>query len=548
MRGPFRGLPPARRKAAADLLRAAKQRVVHASTEPGCIFCSEQLHRLDTHFFWYLNELYFEPSAIERMQRSHGFCHRHTRHLLARGGPGTIGRIYLWMLPPFLDVLRSTESTALKGDAQGSPRGRGQAPALHAALRSPRGSGQVPALHAALRPTRLCQGCETEKEAPGPLLMDLRGTLEDPEVREALRGGPTICLEHFLALAPSLDWGQLADMLEVVLGPLGRATLERGNLRDRTELVRGRDVDARLRPPDPKAENDQTHIVGAAEDSVPDPTSWSPTLEGLHQLLAKPGCPICHVRHRGLRDYFAWLSREIVTAPPHQWSDALWLCRTHTWDFLTLADPVAADKLVGAIIDYWHARLSELAADLRRKPPIHWWDRLTTIPGHVRRIATERGVGQMRIWNVWTHLGPAMGDAMAPPDRVLAGLRTRQLRRGECPACHHLATVASRTCELLARSLADPTTLDRYQRSTGVCYRDLALALRFCRATEQAQSLARLARVRLEVLEWELQEALRKDAWDVRYEPKGPEQSAWRRAVEHVSGSHLTDSALLGLG
>jgi hypothetical protein len=45
---------------------------------------------------------------------------------------------------------------------------------------------------------------------------------------------------------------------------------------------------------------------------------------------------------------------------------------------------------------------------------------------------------------------------------------------------------------------------------------------------------AQIARLRL--LEWELEEASRKDNWSVRYEPKGPESDVWRRAAYQFCG------------
>jgi len=44
-------------------------------------------------------------------------------------------------------------------------------------------------------------------------------------------------------------------------------------------------------------------------------------------------------------------------------------------------------------------------------------------------------------------------------------------------------------------------------------------------------------RVRLEVLAWELGESNQKDNWSIRYENKGWEQSAWKRAVAQYSGT-----------
>ncbi len=48
---------------------------------------------------------------------------------------------------------------------------------------------------------------------------------------------------------------------------------------------------------------------------------------------------------------------------------------------------------------------------------------------------------------------------------------------------------------------------------------------------------------RLAALEWELEEFYRKSGWEVRYEPKGPERTAWARAIERFSGTDPRSAA-----
>lgn len=520
------GLPALRSSPTAEFLRSARDQLLHALSRPGCIFCREQAEALDRHFFWYLVEQYFEPSAIRRMQRSHGFCRRHTSHLLARGGPGTIGRIYLWMLPPYLAALRALETAELTAKS-------------------------APARLAALRPMAGCAACQAEAEAAERWLSPLRATLHDAEVRRALTAGFSLCLDHFLAIAPSLDWAQLRWTLEAVLGQVRLASPQRvcEDVPAWLSLVRGRDADARPRSAARRASRGQARIAGAADgqDGAPGVGTWSPTLARLHQLLAEPGCAVCHARHAGLWDYFQWLEREIMDTPSFRWHEALWLCRTHAWDFAHAGDGPARPKLVSAIVAYWRSQLEALAASLRDEPPRSLARRVETVPAHLRRIAAARGAPRPGLGALWRCLGPALRAALESPERRLADLRQVALRTSDCPACRHLRTIAARTCDLLARSLADPATASRYQQSSGVCFRDLPLALSACRDAEQVKALARAARVRLEVLQWELEEAMRKEDWSVRYEAKSTEQAAWERAVGQVSGAHPSDWTMLGL-
>ena len=40
---------------------------------------------------------------------------------------------------------------------------------------------------------------------------------------------------------------------------------------------------------------------------------WSPSFEQILAALAEPGCPVCRACNRGLRQYLAWLAREMET-------------------------------------------------------------------------------------------------------------------------------------------------------------------------------------------------------------------------------------------
>jgi hypothetical protein len=126
-------------------------------------------------------------------------------------------------------------------------------------------------------------------------------------------------------------------------------------------------------------------------------------------------------------------------------------------------------------------------------------------------------------------------------------MRTPVLQAGPCPACWHLGTVAGRTADLLARALADAPTRQVYLQSAGVCLRDLPLVVRWGRDAEPVRTLLHAGRVHLEIVQWELEEFGRKRNWSVRHEVKGPEQSAWWRAVGQVTGSCARAGRLFGL-
>jgi hypothetical protein len=463
---------------------------------PGCMFCEEEGRQLQNFYFWYLAEQYFEPYSIEHMQRSAGFCRRHTARFLALAPSSTVARVYVWMLPPYLERLRALEA---------APFGR------HAAC--------VEALH----PTAGCSACLLERDGCRSRQLRLSAALQDADVQAALERSAAVCLEHFLGLAWTLGW---TDLRSATRGQL--AVWPKAGLAPPLARLKGTDLDASLRrrPEEPAAEPSRPWMAGAGAAEDGPWQAWSPTLEALRQLLGRPVCPVCEMRHRALHQYFGWLEQEISAQSLSRWQDAVWLCRLHAWDFATGWGPAAVRKLSDATAKHWHAQLTRLAQTLDQPPPAN-------------------PLARMRGWHSPGQLRAALAAALRRPSTVLAELRERLLRRHECPACRAAGTAARRMTELVAVGLGDAETRNAYERSSGLCYRHLPLACEAVRDGQQLRTLAATQRARLEVLQWELDEALRKESWSARHEERRAETSAWRRAAAQISGSGL-NGGLLG--
>ena len=152
-----------------------------------------------------------------------------------------------------------------------------------------------------------------------------------------------------------------------------------------------------------------------------------------------------------------------------------------------------------------------------------------------KQVASGKGWGRWRSFQ--RHFPASMKYLYRTPKSVLAELRDRWLRIHPCPACTCAQTAADRTCDLLVRGLKDAGTRSVYSEGSGVCFQHLPWTLKFTASLEIRRVLLHSQRVRLEILAWELAESNRKDNWSVRYENKGWEQTAWRRAVAQYSGT-----------
>jgi hypothetical protein len=98
-----------------------------------------------------------------------------------------------------------------------------------------------------------------------------------------------------------------------------------------------------------------------------------------------------------------------------------------------------------------------------------------------------------------------------------------------------------RTLELLFALIEDRPHRDLIRRSYGLCLRNLCRALALAPPAPIWSTLCEIQQARLARLQWELEEASRKSAWQYRTEAPGIEITAWRRALLRFSGSFLAE-------
>ena len=90
---------------------------------------------------------------------------------------------------------------------------------------------------------------------------------------------------------------------------------------------------------------------------------------------------------------------------------------------------------------------------------------------------------------------------------------------------------------LLAALLEDAGGRRAFEGGYGLCVRHAAQALPQSDARRIASIVATTLHARLALLRWELEEQLRRGAWQARPEPRGTESSAWLRAPARFAGS-----------
>lgn len=503
--------------------------------KPGCLLCREAEADLRRYYFWFLLEQYANVPTMDRMERAHGFCLRHTRHLLEREAPDQTSYVAGYVLRFCADRLRSLRAVLTEGRYD------------------PRVGRQPESLR--FRPRVGCPACEDERVSTQTYAQAIVGCLGGEEdVVTAFRASDGLCVPHFLETARAAGWETLQCMAEEEIRRLegARAHLSASRasgtdgamadaLREAVGRLYGPDLDGRIRPflvagrepSQPRGASAEHRAAAEAGTSAP----WSPAFEETCRLLRLPGCCFCRVSAHGREEYLAWLEREIrdFTHDGRRWSQALFLCGPHAWLFADRSAPEVLATAADHFLDYMTAVLRELLWEIREPIPPSLFGRVRALPARWR----QSGQRESR-----THSRPPLSQRARStlrtlwltPQRLLNGVRNQSLRWDRCPLCHHLETIEDRAADRLLAVLSDPDGRRVFERSYGLCLRHAPLVLDRAGDPSLGRDVAAVLLARIELDLWEAEEYLRKQSWSVRHEPKGAEGEAWLRASTRIAG------------
>lgn len=454
-------------------------RLLDTLDREGCPVCHEVAGHDATYFFWFFNESYLELHTLDALTRSLGFCPGHAA-MLSRSSLGA------YQLAAVHRVLASRLRSAL---AAGRPPRRsagGPAPALQ---RGP------------------CPACRSRVETESRVTWVLAELLEDPGPRRRYGERALLCFPHLQAVAARLGRPALEHLLDIH----GDATA--AALATLAEAEPGGDQEAAktVLPGLRLAVGHEQLGAGLPRVGDHDPDPPDDPVEALRAALrAGRGCPICLTVRRTWIAWFRWVAaaaarREVV-------DDLLPACPEHVWAVASPADTPLALATATHALRTVGARLELAARALRAATP------------------APRGALAARLRET------LRGDR----DRV------RRARAGlavavRCPLCQRLAAARDRAIDLLFAIGASGDGRALVGAGPGLCMKHLACVLAGRPPAPLRETVVDVELGRLACLEWELEEALRKSAWECRPEPRGRESTAWRRAMAKFSGALLEE-------
>lgn len=421
-------------------------------------------------------ESYSSRQMIARLQRALGMCPAHTRHLLSEASSRGISNFV------YLHICRVVSHNL-----------------------------ELPPSEQAE-----CPVCESRRRASARTTGRITASLIDPAITKAYAGSDGLCMAHLLEALPDTELSIASPMLQRL-----RCRLE--NNEGWMALFAGWDGDVALR-------RELRDALPHEEDTFEARNQAPATLYALRKRFRIAACPICLAVGRMELRYLSWVGDERKT-PERSLDGIVHMCRAHTHD-LAVMDAEAGHWLLGLKAARWRNELGRFTAELESLPPASLLARVRALPGAWWRIRTAdaRGDGSRR-WLPVAH--DVLATLRASPSRIYASQRTRLLNStGPCMVCKILAVTDARERRLLIAALQDGHTARCFEDSSGVCLHHLMTLI----SSPVSDLLFQVARARLAVLLWELEEGDRKRAWVYRHEARGAETTAWLRVPGWFDG------------
>jgi hypothetical protein len=342
-----------------------------------------------------------------------------------------------------------------------------------------------------------CPACEAAGRATSDLLATLAVGLGEPEARDLLEAGDGLCLTHGLAVAarggPEIG-RPIVAMLDARLG--------KDSVTARDHVVSADPDIARRRR---HREDRLVEVLDAEEETRARPAG------DVDLILDWPCCPLCAAADLVEWRYLRWLSGTGGAGAADTRGDVA-LCVRHVADlagFRHHGDParlaLTDDGLLVPV-----AAVIEHVAGLWR----------TELQAYLRRL--ERGT-----------LSPTRRPGALGHGRVVVA----------CQLCAAQEAAVQRQLRLMGLVAEDRKYAERIARSHGVCLRHGRSGGGSAAPRTPAPALAtpwrRLLQTRIGLLSYVLGEAERKSNWDARWEVRGSETVAWRRAPTLLDGAVL---------
>ncbi len=448
--------------------------------EKGCPVCSVLDHHDRKYFSWFSIEKYHEPAFLESLTHALGFCANHGAYLDRQNHWAS----QITAVHRYTASRVNTRMTNFLSERKND-------------------------LRLMFNARTSCPVCASYGETSERTLWFFKNMIEEKDGLNKYGHPGILCFPHFKSLTDSTSPKSFARLLSRHEAAMSLTSKE-------LESIRHQEIK-------PAAESEQIrhalNLTVGREQNPGNPFLLSriykvsenrdPLSDFISSLKENTGCPICLETYRSLSQWIYWLDKNIISADGFEAvNDVLPTCNAHVWSCIRMGNPAL--------------RFAAAFAAFRAVQ-----EKVNNAARHLKQMRKTRKQKKIELQN-------NQGIIKVDPKKTITSPTY-------CPLCSRMDSTKNRALNLLFALLQERRYRIDFENGHGLCLKHLADALDMQPPNEIAGFLIRVESAKLALLEWELEETMRKTAWTARPEIKGSEQSAWHRALARFSGLPIFD-------
>lgn len=446
----------------------------------GCPICAATASHDKRYFSWFTIETYHEPAFLEQFEASLGFCRRHGAFLDEQGRLGS-------QITFVHDYLAGKAYKRLSKYLSGEKR-------------------DFNTLFPGLGD---CPVCGSFENSTARTVWFFNKMLEEGRVFSDYGHPGILCFPHFQLLALVAAPAVLHRLLPIHTSAMATA-------RNDMEHARPSKIQAGIKGDlCERGLHLSVGLLSGAEDNMyfnriyHGVSNRDPVADFVASLKDSDGCPVCLEEDLAMSQWINWLNEKISTMDHiDAMLDVLPACREHVLACVHLGrPPVQFAAVYGAL----------KAAQ----------DKALTSSKQLRRLQEKR---ETPLWQRFKRKSRNTGVTREIDPRKTI------IEPVNCPLCARLKVAEKRAIDLLFGLLMERRHRMAFEDGYGLCVKHFIEAAKRAPSHDMRAFLARVESAKLARLQWELDETMRKTAWDTRPESKGSEQTAWHRAISRFSG------------
>jgi hypothetical protein len=463
-----------------DDLGISERELSRRLEDKGCPVCGVLEHHDRKYFSWFSIEKYHEPVFIESLSRALGFCSRHGAYMDQQDH---------WA-SQITAVHKHIVSRVHNRISVGLSEGKND-------------------LRLMFKDRTSCPACSSYGETTERTLWFFKKMIKEKEGLDRYCRPGILCFPHFKGLTDSISSKLFAGLLsghETAMSSASNA-LETLASQGTSVGVDSEQIQLALSLSVGREQNPGNSFFLSRIYKISE--NRDPLTDFISSLKKNTGCPICLDVYGALSQWIYWLNRNIISVDNVEaMHDILPTCNAHVWSCIRLGRPVL--------------QFAAASAALRAAQ-----EKVTNAVRHMEQMNTTRRQSARERKKNKKHNNQSLLK-VNPKKTITSSLY--------CPLCSRIDGAKNRALNLLFALLQERRYRIDFENGYGLCLKHLADALVLQPSDEIGRFLIRVESAKLALLEWELEETMRKTAWTARPEIKGTEQSAWHRALVRFSG------------